>query len=201
MSIFNLNIQNQSTDNKIVAGLERLSQVFRTLLWEKAKEYNLSPIQIQILIFIQYHPAAINTVSYLAREFNVTKPTISDAVKVLEHKGLISKAFSPDDSRSYSIALTNQGRTIVETTGNFPDPLLQFISAMADEDKEVFWKNIMGLITLLNRTGVISVQRMCTGCIHYRYADNVAWCSLLQQELEVKDLRMDCPEFSPAKMA
>jgi hypothetical protein len=109
MSIFNLNIQNQSTDNKIVAGLERLSHVFKTLLWEKAKDYNLSPIQIQILIFVQYHPAAINTVSYLAGEFNVTKPTVSDAVKVLGQKGLISKTFSSDDSRSYSIALTDAG--------------------------------------------------------------------------------------------
>ena len=199
MSIFNLNIQNQSTDNKIVAGLERLSHVFKTLLWEKAKDYNLSPIQIQILIFVQYHPAAINTVSYLAGEFNVTKPTVSDAVKVLGQKGLISKTFSSDDSRSYSIALTDAGKTIVEMTGNFPDPLLEFISIMGEEDKELFWKNIVSLITLLNKTGVISVQRMCTGCIHYRYVNNVAWCSLLKQELEVKDLRIDCPEFSPAK--
>ncbi len=200
MSVFNLNIQNQNTDNKIVAGLERLSHVFKVLLWEKAKEYSLSPIQTQILIFIQYHPPAINTVSYLAKEFNITKPTISDAVKVLEQKGLIVKTFSSNDSRSYSIALTDQGKNIVETTGNFPDPLLQFISAMADDDKELFWKNIVSLITLLNRTGVISVQRMCTGCIHYRYAENIAWCSLLKQELEIKDLRIDCPEFSPAKI-
>ena len=200
MSVFNLNIQNQNADNKIVAGLERLSHVFKVLLWEKAKEYSLSPIQIQILIFIQYHRAAINTVSYLAKEFNITKPTISDAVKVLEQKGLIVKTFSSNDSRSYSIALTDQGKNTVEIAGNFPDPLLQFISAMADDDKELFWKNIVSLITLLNRTGVISVQRMCTGCIHYRYAENIAWCSLLKQELEIKDLRIDCPEFSPAKI-
>lgn len=200
MSVFNLNIQNQNTDNKIVAGLERLSHVFKVLLWEKAKEYSLSPIQIQILIFIQYHPAAINTVSYLAKEFNITKPTISDAVKVLEQKGLIVKTFSSNDSRSYSIALTDQGKNTVEIAGNFPDPLLQFISAMADDDKELFWKNIVSLITLLNRTGVISVQRMCTGCIHYRHAENIAWCSLLKQELKIKDLRIDCPEFSPAKI-
>ena len=51
-SIFNLNNQNSNLDNKIVAGLDRISQVFKTLLWGKSKTYNLSPIQIQLLIFI-----------------------------------------------------------------------------------------------------------------------------------------------------
>ena len=55
MSVFNLEEQNTNLDSKIVAGLERLSQVFRILLWEKAKEHSLSPIQIQLMIFIQHH--------------------------------------------------------------------------------------------------------------------------------------------------
>lgn len=201
MSIFNLNIQNENTDNKIVAGLERLSHVFRVLLWDKAKYHGLSPIQIQILLFVHYHPAALNTVSYIAKEFNLTKPTISDAVKVLEQKVLVMKYPSPDDNRSYSIALTEAGKELVALTDNFPDPLLEFIAVMGEDDKEVFWKNIVSLITLLNKTGVITIQRTCTACIHYAYRDNVAWCNLLQQELKVKDLRIDCPEFSPARTA
>lgn len=38
MPIFNLITQNHDFDSKIVAGLERLSQVFKILLWDKAKE-------------------------------------------------------------------------------------------------------------------------------------------------------------------
>jgi len=90
MSVFNIIDQNINLDSKIVAGLERLSQVFRILLWEKAKEYSLSPIQIQLMIFIQHHSQDKTTISYLAQEFNFTKPTISDAVKVLEQKKLIN---------------------------------------------------------------------------------------------------------------
>ena len=91
MSVFNLQDQNSDLNSKIVAGLERLSQVFRILLWEKAKEQGLSPIQIQLLIFIQHHSADKATISYLAQEFNFTKPTISDAIKVLEEKNLLKK--------------------------------------------------------------------------------------------------------------
>jgi len=89
LSVFNLDNQNTNLDYKIVAGLEQLSQVFRILLWEKAKEHSLSPIQIQLLIFIRHHSADKTTISYLAQELNFTKPTISDAIKVLEETQFI----------------------------------------------------------------------------------------------------------------
>ena len=125
MSVFNLINQNSSLDNKIVAGLERLSQVFRILLWEKAKQYSLSPIQIQLLIFIQHHSVDKTTVSYLAQEFNFTKPTISDAIKVLEQKNLIRKNIDGKDTRSYTIQLTVSGKKIVSETENFANPITE----------------------------------------------------------------------------
>ena len=82
-SIFNLENQNQNLDSKISAGIEKLSSVFRVLIWEQAKNLGLSPIQIQILIFLNYHSEHLATVSYLAKEFSLTKPTISDAIKIL----------------------------------------------------------------------------------------------------------------------
>mgnify|MGYP001953763141 CR=1 FL=1 len=90
-NIFNPNHQETNLSNKIIAGLERISEAFKVLLWQKAKTIGLSPIQIQILIFINYHKIEFCNVSHLAKEFNVTKPTISDAVKVLVNKELIEK--------------------------------------------------------------------------------------------------------------
>ena len=76
-SVFDTSFQQESVSNKIVVGLERISEVFRTLLWAEAKKSGVSPIQIQILIFIAYHKSSLCTVSYLAKELDVTKPTIS----------------------------------------------------------------------------------------------------------------------------
>ena len=64
-------------ESKILNGLERLSEVLKSLLWEKAKIHGISPIQIQILLFVSNHHLDICNVSYLAKEFNVTKATIS----------------------------------------------------------------------------------------------------------------------------
>ncbi|WP_276974620.1 MarR family winged helix-turn-helix transcriptional regulator [Flavobacterium filum] len=198
MSVFNLINQNSSLDNKIVAGLERLSQVFRILLWEKAKEHALSPIQIQLLIFIQYHSTDKCTISYLAQEFNFTKPTISDAIKVLEQKNFIKKNTDSSDTRSYTIQLTASGKKIVLETENFANPITEIITKSNEADKLILWENISNLISLLNRQEIISIQRTCFNCGHYTIKNKNAFCSLLNQKLLTKDIRIDCEEFELA---
>ena len=56
-SDFDLVHQNQNVESKIVAALERISQAFRVLLWQESKEFSLTPIQVQVLIFLLHHSA------------------------------------------------------------------------------------------------------------------------------------------------
>jgi len=198
MSVFNLNNQNNNLDSKIVAGLERLSQVFRILLWEKSKEHSLSPIQIQLMIFIQHHSQDKSTISYLAQEFNFTKPTISDAIKVLEQKQFIKKITDSTDTRSYTIQLTAKGKKIVSETENFANPLTDIIKKSTPADKLVLWDNITNLITQLNKLEVISIQRTCFNCKHYSIKGKTHFCNLLDQKLQTQDIRIDCEEFETA---
>lgn len=198
MSVFNLKFQNTSLDNKIVAGLERLSQVFRVLLWEKAKLHGLSPIQIQLLIFIQHHSSDKSTISYLAQEFNVTKPTISDAIKVLEQKKMIKKLTDEMDTRSYSIQLTAAGKNIVSDTEHFVNPITEIITEIKQPEKLVLWENITKLITQLHQSGAITVQRTCHYCKHFSSKNKAPYCKLLEQKLLPQDIRIDCAEFEVA---
>lgn len=195
MSVFNLENQNKNLDKKIVAGLERIAQVFRILLWEKAKEHSLSPIQIQLMIFIQHHAQDKTTISYLAREFNFTKPTISDAIKVLEQKKLIKKITDTIDTRSYTIQLTAKGKKIVAETETYTDPLTEIIEKSTQADKLILWENITNLITNLNKLEIISVQRTCINCKHYTTKGKTPFCNLLNQKLLTQDIRIDCEEF------
>ncbi len=198
MSVFNLDDQNASLDNKIVAGLERLSQVFRILLWEKAKEFSLSPIQIQLLIFIQHHSEDKTTISYLAQEFNFTKPTISDSIKVLEQKKLIKKYTDSIDTRSYIIKLTLAGKKVVNVAENYANPLTSIIANTNETDKVILWQNISTLIIQLNKLEIISVQRSCFNCKHYSTKNKTHFCNLLNQKLNTEDIRIDCGEFELA---
>lgn len=195
-SPFDMNHQNESVEGRIVAALERVSQAFRVLLWNESKEFSLSPIQVQILIFLLHHDAEKRKVSYIADEFNMTKPTISDAIKSLEEKSLLQKEFEEQDNRSYIIQLTKKGKELAKKTSLFAGELLKPVNKMNGDDKENLLLSLLNIIRHLNQQGVISIQRMCFTCVHYQAAANGKnhFCNLLNQKLATTDLRIDCPE-------
>lgn len=194
-SVFNPNIQANDISSKIVAGLERISEVFKVLLWEKAKLLGLSPIQIQLLIFIAYHKIEFCNVSHLAKEFNLTKPTISDAVRVLINKEIIKKDYSLADSRRYSIHLTTLGKELVEEIVGFANPLKNQLKNIDQESLDALFVTISKVIYQLNQQGVLTVQRTCFACKFYEKNKNKAICNLLNKELLDSEIRLDCPEY------
>ncbi|MFY7669475.1 MarR family transcriptional regulator [Tenacibaculum sp. MEBiC06402] len=194
-STFNPEQQEKDISSKIVAGLERVSEVFKMLLWEKAKLVGLSPIQIQILIFIAFHKDNLCNVSHLAKEFNVTKPTVSDAIRILDKKRLIVKDFSSSDSRSYSISLSDLGNDLVSQTYDFSSPLKNQVDGFSQSELESLFGTLSQLIYKLNSNGILSVQRTCYGCKFYEKQQESDYCNLLQKELLNREIRLDCPEY------
>lgn len=184
-------------NQKIIHALERISKAFRVLLWEESKQYQISPIQIQILIFCLNHKQEMLKVSFFAKEFDLTKATISDSVKVLVKKELLGKIPDTYDSRSYMVKLTNKGREIAQKTSGFTQALEQSVDQLNDQDKGLFLQNLLGLINHLNKTSVISIQRMCLTCYHYSKHRNTHHCSLLSKDLKSDELQVDCPEHKP----
>lgn len=193
-SAFDLKRQNRKVESKIVVALERISEAFRVLLWNESKENTLSPIQIQILIFLNFHKEAQCRVSYLAQEFNMTKATISDSVRLLLHKGLIQKFDDPVDTRSYVIGLTDDGKQKAEKCANFAFAIEKPLDSLTDEQKETILTGLLKLIYELNKAGIITIQRMCFTCLHYQNTNGQHHCKLLQSELATTDIRVDCPE-------
>lgn len=193
-SVFDLHEQNSKLTGKIVVGLEKLSEAFRVLLWDQAKKYGLSPIQIQLLVFIDSHAEAYATVSYLANEFNMTKPTISDAVKVLEKKGLIQKVKNPLDTRSFNLQLTKEGKLKTTEVATYANRLTQIVDRLGDDKKSDLWGSLSQLINDLRLSGIITVQRTCYNCSQYSKNEHGHFCSLLGTQLEEADIRIDCPD-------
>jgi DNA-binding MarR family transcriptional regulator len=195
-SDFNLKNQNHNTESKIVVSLERISQAFRVLLWQESKTYALSPIQIQVLIFLLNHSEEKRKVSYLADEFNLTKATISETIKTLEQKNFISKTYQLHDTRSYTIHLTKKGTEIANKTSLFTKEIHNPLSKLDQSEKENMLLNLIGIISHLNQAGVITIQRMCITCAFYQTSDKHQkhFCNLLNQSLHVNELRIDCTE-------
>ena len=193
-SSFDLKRQNNKIESKILVALERVSEAFRVLLWNESKENSLSPLQIQILIFLLFHSKEKCKVSYLAQEFNMTKPTISDSIKILLQKGFIEKSYDLIDTRSYTVSLTETGKVTAEKSANFTFAIEKPLTSLTERQKTEMLNGLLQLIHQLNKSGIITIQRMCFTCVNYRIEKGEHYCNLLQSKLANDEIRIDCKE-------
>jgi DNA-binding MarR family transcriptional regulator len=203
-SVFNLPSQHGDVDSKVVAGLERLGQVFRVLLRQEAQEHKLSPIQARFLVYLLYHDVELRRVSQLAREFDLTQATVSDAVDTLEAKGLVGREHWPEDGRVMTLRLTPKGELVAAELSTWADTVREHLDLCPPEEKEVVMRFLMRLIGVLQESGVITVARMCVTCRFFERdahpgASSPHHCRLLDVPLSGSDLRVDCPEHELAR--
>jgi DNA-binding MarR family transcriptional regulator len=202
-SVFDPSAQHGDVDAKVVAALERLGQVFRLLLRERAQERDLSPIGAQFLVYLRYHDVELRRVSQLAREFGLTQATVSDAVDSLEAKGLIGRERWPEDGRVVTLRLTPEGELLAMELSTWAEPIKEHLRGSSPEESEVVLRFLMRLIGSLQRSGVITVARMCVTCRSFQPdahpgAEAPHHCGLLKVPLAASDLRIDCPEHELA---
>ncbi len=198
-SPFDLKNQHNNTDYKVTMLISKLSDFFRQSLWSKAQPLGISPIQVQILLFIKYHNLRWNKVSHLAKEFQMTKATISDSVRVLLKKQLLEKVTVEEDKRSFYLKLTSLAEKITEEAEGFTDNLESALSQLGSSKKGKLFEGLYGLLDQMNELGLIPVQRMCFGCSFYE-GDKVSrhGCSFLKKKLNTDEIRVDCEEYNAA---
>ncbi|MCS6916441.1 MAG: MarR family transcriptional regulator [Chitinophagales bacterium] len=185
-------------NRKLASALERMAQVFKVLLLEEGGKHQLSPLQVELLVFLLHHPKTLRTVTQLAREFNVSKATISIALRPLLAKKLIERS-ETSDLRSFSINLTSRGKILASQLNRYAAPVEQVIEQLAEEDKSLLLQQLLTLLYQLQKAGIIHPMRMCFTCSNYsRLPDGSAYCQLLQKTLQHADLRIDCPEHQAA---
>lgn len=192
--------QSDDTGSKVYHALEKLGELTRALQWETAKARQLSPLQLQILLFLHGHEPQYRKAAYLADEFSVTRPTVSDAVKSLMQKGLVVKERNPADSRSTYLHLTVTGSKLIKQLNGHPQKLLDQIDLLPAPQQGELLSTLLHLLHAAQAAGLSRASRMCFNCAHYEgNHKDTHHCQLLQKTLQQESLRIDCPEFSARK--
>jgi DNA-binding MarR family transcriptional regulator len=192
----------QSSEDKILRALERLSRVFRLLLWDIAKEEKISPIQIQFLLYLLDRRREQCRISSLAKEFGLSLATVSDSIKTLVKKGLVSRKLYEGDKRVVILELTPSGRRLAERVTGWQEVMRAHIKRFPPDIKETVMIFLMELINSLRNEGIISVARICISCNHFQRnvhpnSEKPHHCSLTDRPLAPADFRIDCPEHTP----
>jgi DNA-binding MarR family transcriptional regulator len=189
-------------ERRLADAVERLGHGLRSLSQRTAREHGLSPLQQQTVLALARRPAARREIGALAAEFDVTTPTMSDAVTALQRKDLVARSPGADGRRRL-LTLTDRGAAIARELSAWDGPLLAALADLPAADRATTLHSLLRVIGDLQRGGVVGVARTCTSCRFFgrnELPDPVAphRCHLLRITLPLADLRIDCPEHQPA---
>lgn len=183
-------------DRKFIAATERLGRALRVARQAVATELRISLLQLQIVEHLDSLTSM--RLGLLASELDVTQPTISDAISVLHDKGIVVRSPDPEDGRATRVTLTTSGQEVAARANAALAPMLEDDRVDSDEDQATALKVLLSEIRRLQLAGVISINRSCLSCTHYRPPEtgHPGRCLLLQADLTTADLRVDCSDHN-----
>lgn len=195
-----MKLQENNIEKKIVYLLERISQVFRALQWELAKKKNLTPLQIQILLFLKNRRPTDAIPTRIAQELGLTKATLSESISALEKKKLVIRVSNKIDRRFTTLSLSKAGKKVVKELASVEDLFVRYIHGLNISEKKNSFRFLLNIISLLYFDGYVKVARLCCTCQHFRkdaIRKGIHFCTLTNRELNLEDINFECASYIP----
>lgn len=194
-----LHVCQDSTEQRILVGLSKVSLALKSQSWHDAGQHGLSPTQAQILSLLLAKGHEGMRLSAVAEGLAVTPATASDAVRVLDEKGLVQKMRSPKDGRAIAITLTSKGQKLAIQTSCWSDLLLDAVGELSELEQTIFLRGLIKMIRKLQEAGQIPIAKMCVSCRFFqpnRYpnGDHPHHCDFVDAPFGDRNLHLECPD-------
>lgn len=196
--------RNPPSGSRIAQGLAKLGMVLRSRAWQEGFSRDLTPTQGQVLTHLERR--AGSTLNEVAEAMGVRASTASEAVAVLERKGLVSKQRAAEDGRRLALHLTAEGKAEAGSVATWPDFMADIVDSLSAEEQGLLLRLLQKMIRELQERGEIPIARMCSTCRFFRpqaHADLLRphHCAYVDAAFGDRDLRLECPEHEPASGA
>jgi len=175
--------------------LERLSNLLRNEMRTEGSEYGLQPIQMEALYYLsicnRYSDTPMGVTEYLGQ----TKGTVSQTIKVLEKKGLITKNADKNDKRLTHLKMTLEGKTLLAKT--IPPPKFSdACDVLNQSESDAVTEALNNLLKTLQKKNNLKAFGTCKACRHnIRNTDGSCLCGLTKEPLSEKDIELICREY------
>ena len=194
----------EQIDKNILVGIEKICQISKILLWDIAKEENLSPIQIQFLDYINRIPQELRTLTNLSLEFDLKKSTVSDSINNLIKKGFLEKMQDSEDKRVFYLNLTSKAQGKIEKIDQWNSTIYEKIKSVSKEDKNIISDFFVNIIKDLYEEKVIKVAKMCFYCSNFQkmnYNESSEnklpyYCSFTKRYFSNNEVNFNCESFN-----
>ncbi|MCM3627748.1 MarR family transcriptional regulator [Paenibacillus glycanilyticus] len=200
--IYNPQHRNKDRAARVSMALLRLAQAIKTINQEESAEFELSPVQIQALLFVQHTREDMATVGNFTKMIGSSHVTAVKVLNGLASKGLIRKIPNPADRRVTRLTLTNNGELAASKLDQWGNTLGQIVETLEEAQLEQLETGLGAIISSLNRQGRLVVAEPCLGCVHFRphaaEGPSPHFCRLIQKYLTHEASLQECPEHTEA---
>lgn len=136
----------QDINESICQLFESIGEKLKRNIEVQARLHHLSMLQLRILLLLHKSISdQMNNLSTLSTELQLSKPTVSVALRPLYLKKMVSFKKNGSDQRIKCLELTERGRQIAQISAYYNKDFLTLIKTVKTEEKAVLLKILAGM--------------------------------------------------------
>ncbi|MBO0335077.1 MarR family transcriptional regulator [Sneathiella sp. CAU 1612] len=171
--------------------IERLDRITAADEWGD----DINPTQWTALSYLSRANSFSRSPSHVADFMTTTRGTVSQTLKALARKGLITEIRSEHDKRSISYSITEKGEKLFKKESTIEEAALQ----LGGEEVSTLLAGLEALArTALKQRGYKSFG-VCDTCSYHRKEAEGGYCNLLNLPLSPPQTKQICHEHTSAK--
>ena len=173
--------------------LERLCNLLRMEARTFGLRYGLQPVQLEALAYLTQCNRYSDTPQAVTEYLGLTKGTVSQSIKVLEHKGLLHKQTDKDDKRKVHLTPSAKGRKLIEKSLSAKGlrPALNIAVSVETSELAPALRLILHNMQQANGLKTFAACHTCRFNEHHKHG---YFCGLTQEPLNAQDIQLICRE-------
>jgi DNA-binding MarR family transcriptional regulator len=184
--------------DRLQTTLERICNLIRVEARQRGAESGLLPVQLEVLQYLAQCNRFSDTLQGVTEFLGQTKGTVSQTLKILEKRGLITKQTDEQDRRMVHHWLTGEGIKVLSasTPAKF---LIRALEDAAPGRLEQLTEDLMVLLQTAQRVRGVKSFGACKTCRYLEGAGTEQRCGLTGEPLSQADTELICREHCYAQ--
>ncbi len=136
-------------EEKVLIGflIKQIHIAFETRCHKNLQRYNLTPSQMDVLLYLKKHQEDTLTQRDLETGLTLKNPTVTGLLNRLEEKGFITREQNLNDKRSKFIKMTDKAERVLEDGYLYVQELdAKMLNGISEEEQEQLFKHIYKIL-------------------------------------------------------
>ena len=179
--------------------LKRLSELLKIDSRNAGAEDGLQPVQLEVLHYLSICNRFSDTPMAVTEYLGQTKGTVSQTLKVLERKDLLTKLPDKDDRRVFHLKVSAKGQRLLAQC--IPTPMIaSACQTLSDAEQKQIANALKQLLLTIVQVNKLKSFGICRSCYYnIKNDDGSYFCSLVEQPLTADETELICKEHEGAR--